>query len=547
MASTGRVPINRKFWRLPAYPGDLGVTAETLLQDFMKFGIVAMARVGHENLVISPGDYPVRADFDSFLKCVGKAPYGKKGKSTTYADSLYRAFWGVRAGDRIILTHLNTVKAKGTATSSFIHNKDRLTDPKIDYTLFVRVNWDKEPLPGDIEKIDAGAMSFNDITDNDRYLKGYKEFELKSMTRPNRKPLNLILCGPPGTGKTYRTKELACEICLEDALPAISNDSKKNAARTKSINEWFEQLTTGTDKSRGLTADKRVEFITFHPNYDYSDFIEGFRPNQKEGFEIVPGVLREIAARASKEENKGKNFLLIIDEINRGNIAKIFGETITLLEEDKRDGGTFTIKCQLPLSKQDFCLPPNLYILGTMNTADRSIAMLDIALRRRFDFEEVPPNPYLLKNADVKFGTEVIRQDELMENLNKALLRKDILGNRDYQIGHAWFAMAKFDKDGNAVKESPEDRGNRLVNCFRKKIIPLLQEWMHETPEKLWGESRDGAPISLFGGIFGDEDDTDRGLAGHANNEKEEEEAFAEAGGKIVKFAKRLSEISKKV
>ena len=544
MPSQVRVPINRKFWRLPAFPDDLGVPEERLLQDFMELGIVAMPQIGlvSKKIVICPGDYPIRRDFDQFVKS-----HGIEAKPTTYADAVYKAFWGIKAGDRIVLTYLNAVKAKGTATTSCIQNKGRITEPKIDYTLFVHVKWDAAPLPDNIEKIDAGGMSFKDISDSDYepYLKGYQEFELKSMTRLHNKPLNLILCGPPGTGKTYRTKELACEICLDDVLPEKGKGAK-DAKRTKAINECFEQLTTGADKSRGITADKRVEFITFHPNYDYSDFIEGFRPNEKEGFEIVPGVLREIAARAAKVENKGKNFLLIIDEINRGNIAKIFGETITLLEEDKREGGTFTIKCHLPLSKEDFCLPPNLYILGTMNTADRSIAMLDIALRRRFEFEDVPPNPELLKGADVKFGTDVLRQDVLMENLNKTLLRKDILGNRDYQIGHAWFAMAKTDKDGNPIKESPEERGKRLVNCFRKKIIPLLQEWMHETPEKLWGESRENAPVSLFSGIFGDEDDTDRGLASNAQTNEERESEHTAAGAKIVQFAIRLTEIAKK-
>lgn len=509
----------------------------------MNLGIVAMPQVSHESkpdIVISPGEFPVRCDYDAFLRS-----HGIESKPTTYADAVYKAFWGIRPGDRIVLTYNNSVKAKGTASSSCIQNKERKTDPKIDYTLYVRVNWDTAPLPNDIEKIDTGAMSFKDISDKDQYLTGYKEFGLKSMTRQNNMPLNLILCGPPGTGKTYRTKELACEICLEDVLPEKGKGAK-DVKRAKAISEFFEQLTTGADKSRGITADKRVEFITFHPNYDYSDFIEGFRPNQKEGFDIVPGVLREIAARAAKAENKDKNFLLIIDEINRGNIAKIFGETITLLEEDKREGGTFPIKCHLPLSKEDFCLPPNLYILGTMNTADRSIAMLDIALRRRFDFEDVPPNPELLKGADVKFGTDVVRQDELMENLNKALLRKDILGNRDYQIGHAWFAMERSDKDGKPAKESPEERGKRLINCFRKKIIPLLQEWMHETPEKLWGESRDNAPVSLFGGIFGEEDDSDRGLASNAQTDEERETELITAGEKIVQFSRRLTELAKK-
>ena len=526
------MPLNRSFWKISAFPTNLGVKKpEKLLLEFKELGIVAMPEIAGP---IYPGDYPIRTDFDRALKSKGY-------EGSFYADYLFKAFWGIKPGDRIILTHELIPVAKGTATSSCIQNKDQEINPAINYNIYFHVKWD-DAIPDNLEKIDTGGGSFKDISDNEHHLKGYGEFELKSMTRPHNKPLNLILCGPPGTGKTYRTKELACEICLDELLPEQGKGAKA-LERAKAINECFEQLTTGEDKARGIKQDKRVEFITFHPNYDYSDFIEGYRPNGGEGFDIVPGVLREIAARAAKLENQDKNFLLIIDEINRGNIAKIFGETITLLEEDKRDGGSFEIKCHLPLSKQDFCLPPNLYILGTMNTADRSIAMLDIALRRRFEFEEVGPNPELLKGAEVKFGNEVLLQDQLMENLNKVLLRKEILGNRDYQIGHAWFAMPKWDKDGEMIKETAEERGKRLVICFSKKIIPLLQEWMYETPEKLWGETRTDAPVSLFAGIFGEEDDSSRGLA--INMETDEE--FTLAGEKIIKLNKRLIELSKKL
>jgi len=193
--------------------------------------------------------------------------------------------------------------------------------------------------------------------------------------------------------------------------------------------------------------------------------------------------------------------LLIIDEINRGNIAKIFGETITLLEEDKRIKGDFELMTVLPGSREKFGLPENLYIRGTMNTADRSIAMLDIALRRRFEFEEVQPDPELLKGADIKTTEGTIKQSELMANLNELLLKKEIIGNRDYQIGHAWFAMPKKGK----TKETAEALAERLVTRFKRKIVPLLQEWMYETPEKLWG-SKDDEAKSVFGGIFKQED-----------------------------------------
>lgn len=161
------------------------------------------------------------------------------------------------------------------------------------------------------------------------------------------------------------------------------------------------------------------------------------------------------------------NKVFIIDEINRGNISKIFGELITLIEDTKRLGASDSHSVKLPYSNEDFCVPDNVYIIGTMNTADRSIAALDTALRRRFDFEEMIPNSELLEDINV----DGINIKKMLDKINE---RIEVLYDREHQIGHAYFMELK-------EKQTIE----KLGSIFKYKIIPLLQEYFYEDYEKI--------------------------------------------------------------
>lgn len=226
----------------------------------------------------------------------------------------------------------------------------------------------------------------------------------------------------------------------------------------------------------------QIEFITFHQSYSYEEFIEGIRPNLVDGdltYSLEPGVFKRISDFARWDQNN--NYVLIIDEINRGNISKIFGELITLIEPSKRlfsdNPKEHPKQVTLPYSKKLFGVPKNLYILGTMNTADKSIALLDSALRRRFSFTEMLPNSSVVKDSISIDGIEIAR---LFETIN---LRIEFLIDKDHTIGHSYFLKIK---DNQTVE--------RLALIFKNEIIPLLTEYFYGDFEKIrlvLGENKD--------------------------------------------------------
>ncbi|EPU0489720.1 McrB family protein [Vibrio cholerae] len=195
--------------------------------------------------------------------------------------------------------------------------------------------------------------------------------------------------------------------------------------------------------------------------------------------------------RGEQAESKKQNYVLIIDEINRGNISKVFGELITLIEPSKRKGQDEALELALPYSGKPFSVPDNFYIIGTMNTADRSLAMMDTALRRRFDFVEMMPNPTVLRGAVV----EGINLETLLKTLNE---RIEILYDREHTLGHAFFMPVKALLDENKEEEAFA----KLVSVFQNKVIPLLQEYFFEDWHKIrlvLGDNQRGERLQFIG------------------------------------------------
>lgn len=230
---------------------------------------------------------------------------------------------------------------------------------------------------------------------------------------------------------------------------------------------------------------RRYSFVTFHQSYGYEEFVEGLRPvlsgDAEAGdiqYEIRSGVFKDLCRRARSAP--AQRFAMVIDEINRGNISKIFGELITLIEPDKREGAENAVSVTLPYSGESFSVPSNVDIIGTMNTADRSLALLDTALRRRFEFVPVMPDARddqgaPLAGLRVSSGAQVIDVPRMLNAINQ---RVEALYDRDHCIGHAYFTPLAEVPDG-------DERLVALQQVFSTRILPLLEEYFFEDWQKI--------------------------------------------------------------
>ena len=281
--------------------------------------------------------------------------------------------------------------------------------------------------------VEEQIVTFPEYTETDFLSDVYIEFEeYATLVELIRTKKNVILQGTPGVGKTFAAKRLAYSMM-------------------------------------GVKDQNRVMMIQFHQSYSYEDFIMGFRPSEA-GFELKKGAFYTFCKKA--EIDSDNEYFFIIDEINRGNLSKIFGELFMLIESDKRG-----IQLQLLYSDEKFAVPKNVYIIGMMNTADRSLAMLDYALRRRFAFYEMRPGfetegfrEYRMALENDKFNNLI----HCVESLNAVISADDALGE-GFCIGHSYFC--------NLTAETITDR--KLYGIVEYELIPLLKEYWFDEPLKV--------------------------------------------------------------
>ena len=257
----------------------------------------------------------------------------------------------------------------------------------------------------------------------------------------------VVLYGPPGTGKTFWAERTANDLASLSAFGKLFEQ----------LTELEKRTVVGNDQESGL-----VRICCFHPAYGYEDFLEGYRPRTVSGnisFDLRDGVFKKLCKDAAASPER--EFFLVVDEINRGDIPRIFGELLTVLEKDKRGK-----KVVLPVSQEMFSVPMNIFLIGTMNTADRSISLIDAALRRRFGWVELMPDSGVLKDSSVSGIALKAWLDALNARVRKFVGRDA----RNLQIGHSYLMQV-----GSPIRDLAT-----LKRAIRDDIIPLLEEYCYE-------------------------------------------------------------------
>ncbi len=407
-----------------------------------------------------------------------EAEYGSEKGQSTNAKSLYDFSRSIRIGDIVIAKQgVWNIVGIGVVKSDYRY------DAELDEFPNVRnVDWYQTGEWLVKKQLPRKTLTMKDKSFYDQIIKQIKEHKIMAnLDRPLMKLLTrkkqIVLQGAPGTGKTYSTAEIAVSICN----PEFDGQNNRDAV----MKEY-----------RRLMADGRSGFTTFHQSMDYEEFVEGLKPVAENGglvFRPQPGIFREMADKAllaaikrdkqqindtvnidelltSREKVDYKDdapaYVLIIDEINRGNVSKILGELITLLEADKRLGEQNELTAVLPYSRRHFGVPSNLYIVATMNTADRSTGSVDYAIRRRFGFVTVEADRKVVE----EFGYDSPKTKEsalklfdsvaaLMDSVNTSFNRRDMMP------GHSYFLAPTVDE---------------LKMKLTYELQPLLREYCND-------------------------------------------------------------------
>lgn len=562
-----QIGFDRAYWRIGTTDGASG-RATSYWEDMKTNNNVC---IGWRELGdLNDAEISAKKNIESLFKKEGFYT-GDNRTLSRKAGEVFNFYSNIKVGDVVLAQIGVTILGIGIITDEYFfdNNFDFPHQKPTEWKIFNPKITNKEGLQTTVFKL----TDVNVIKQIDDLLKSNVTSFISSTNKAQMKlPLNQILFGPPGTGKTFKLQtefynkfiindnkqskeEYTAErisalawwqvfaiILLEGELtvPQIKKHSyvqyKLLVSNTRSLDQtvWGQLSSHTVIDSKTVSYTSRFEplffnkkddsvwyieetkkelisdlielknqiksynndsfkveynckFTTFHQSMTYEDFIEGIKPVFKDSesdgmvdYKIEKGIFYRSCDEAAKlagfinlkdaiynysksvRKDKFKNappFGLFIDEINRGNVSSIFGELITLVEDDKRLGEN-EILVELPYSKEKFGVPSNLYIIGTMNTADRSVEAIDTALRRRFSFEEVPPN-YDLK--ELKYEISGFKGSEILLTINK---RIEKLLDKDHLIGHSYFMI----RDG----ENPEEW---LINSFYKNIIPLLQEY----------------------------------------------------------------------
>ncbi|MCG4584663.1 AAA family ATPase, partial [Anaerosalibacter bizertensis] len=377
------------------------------------------------------------------------------------ASQILSFYYDIKLGDIVVAVDGEKLLGIGKIVGSYEYMKD-LDFPHCIPTEWLYISDGDMRLPKAREGIRTTVYRYKDLDnilyieklkDEGQFLSETKLTALSPLTGTiadvqdvlNRKK-QVILYGPPGTGKTYYAEKASKEI-------AARNMYKKSFI---DLSESEKQSILGDGRTSGV-----VRICCFHPSYGYEDFIEGIKPNIIDGktqFELKDGIFKSLCLDAKKKPDQ--NFYLIVDEINRGDISRIFGELIMLIEVNKRNKDII-----LPLSNEPFSVPENVYIIGTMNTADRSISLLDVALRRRFGFIELMPDYSLLEGISLE-GLPLARW---LKEINRGILENIGKDARNLQIGHSYFLE----------NERPIRDIHKFKSIVKEDIIPLIEEYCY--------------------------------------------------------------------
>ncbi len=425
--------------------------------EFLEFGIAA---IGWDHLG-DLSDYASREDIHSALieSGAGQNPYNQSLAAWEFVHEIKigdivlakkgrRVIlgWGKVTGDYTYLPERAEYQSVRTVDwhpcRSPINLKDQITTKTLtrftayeDWLRFVFDLIDADVEDADLRPSSVEPESFNIATAlGDLFL---EETQFQRILDSIALRKNLILQGPPGVGKTFIARRIAwCLLRREDS--------------------------------------RFIEMVQFHQSYAYEDFVQGWRPTDTGGFTLRNGVFFEFCKRA--EHQPEKNFVFIIDEINRGNLSKIFGELLMLIEADKR-GPKHAIALTYSNTGERFSVPDNVHILGLMNTADRSLAIVDYALRRRFAFETLLPAYGTGKFRDYlrKADVDQVLVDRVNRNLTE--LNKRIRDDKDlgpgFQIGHSYFMP----------EEAADDEW--YLGIVDTQVEPLLREYWFDRPEQV--------------------------------------------------------------